>query len=82
MFTSIAILSLALGSVRTPRSSRSWISSCCDGWPIKDPGTLVMLYQQGANMGSNSGQRMHSYPFIRTSRKRQNRLRTSFAAAM
>jgi predicted permease len=30
--------------------------------PIKDPESLVMLYQRGTHMGSNMGSRMHSYP--------------------
>ena len=38
--------------------------------PIRDPGTLVMLYQEGPHMGSNSGPRMHSYPLYQDFQKK------------
>ena len=37
--------------------------------PIRDPGSLVMLYQEGPHMGSNSGPRMHSYPIYQEYQK-------------
>ena len=82
LFTSIAILSLALGIGANTAIFTLMDQLLLRVLPIKDPGTLVMLYQEGPHMGSNSGPRMHSYPLYRTSSRRQNRLRTSFAAAL
>src|SRR6185369_3108865 len=33
--------------------------------PVKDPESLVMLYQEGTHNGNNMGRRMHSYPIYR-----------------
>jgi predicted permease len=62
LFTSIAILSLALGIGANTAIFTLMDQLLLRVLPIKDPGTLVMLYQEGPHMGSNSGQRMHSYP--------------------
>jgi predicted permease len=62
LFTSIAILSLALGIGANTAIFTLMDQLMLRMLPIKDPGSLVMLYQEGPHMGSNSGPRMHSYP--------------------
>ena len=62
LFTSIAILSLALGIGANTAIFTLMDQLMLRLLPIKDPGSLVMLYQEGPHMGSNSGPRMHSYP--------------------
>ncbi len=62
LFTSIAILSLALGIGANTAIFTLMDQLLLRVLPIRDPGTLVMLYQEGPHMGSNSGPRMHSYP--------------------
>jgi predicted permease len=62
LFTMVAVLSLALGI-----GANTAIFSLMDQLmlrllPVRDPESLVMLYQQGAHNGSNMGYRMHSYP--------------------
>ena len=62
LFTGIAIVSLALGI-----GANTAIFTLLDQLllrllPVKDPDSLVMLYQRGAHNGSNMGDRMHSYP--------------------
>src|SRR5919206_1669769 len=62
LFTTVAILSLALGI-----GANTAIFSLMDQimlrmLPVKNPEQLVMLYQRGAHNGSNMGDRMHSYP--------------------
>ena len=62
LFTSIAILSLALGIGANTAIFTLMDQLLLRVLPVSDPGSLVMLYQEGPHMGSNSGQRMHSYP--------------------
>jgi putative ABC transport system permease protein len=62
LFAAVAIFSLALGI-----GANTAIFSLIDQivlrqLPVKDPESLVMLYQRGAHNGSNMGMRMHSYP--------------------
>src|SRR5215471_392772 len=62
LFSTIAILSIALGI-----GSNTAIFTLLDQillrqLPVKDPDSLVMLYQRGAHNGNNMGDRMHSYP--------------------
>src|SRR5579871_1162374 len=62
LFAAVAVGSLALGI-----GANTAIFSLIDQivlrkLPIKDPENLVMLYQRGVHMGSNMGERMHSYP--------------------
>jgi predicted permease len=62
LFAGITVLSLALGI-----GANTAIFSLMDQLmlrmlPVKDPDSLVMLYQRGAHNGSNMGSRMHSYP--------------------
>lgn len=70
LFTGIAILSLALGV-----GANTAIFTILDQLmlrllPVKDPGTLVMLYQEAANNGNNVGQWMHSYPLYQDFQQR------------
>jgi predicted permease len=65
LFTVVAVFSLALGI-----GANTAIFSLLDQivlrkLPIKEPESLVMLYQRGPHMGSNMGTRMHSYPVYR-----------------
>jgi putative ABC transport system permease protein len=62
LFASVAILSLAMGI-----GSNTAIFTLMDQivlrkLPIKDPDSLVMLYQTASNNGNNMGRRMQSYP--------------------
>src|SRR6187397_2620303 len=69
LFTTVAILSLALGI-----GANSAIFTLMDQvllrkLPVSHPEQLVMLYQQGSHMGSNMGSRKHSYPLYQDLRK-------------
>jgi predicted permease len=65
LFTSIAILSLALGIGANTAIFTLMDQLMLRMLPVKDPEQLVMLYQRGAHNGSNMGQRMHSYPIYK-----------------
>ena len=70
LFAAVAILSLALGI-----GANSAIFTLMDQvllrkLPVSHPEQLVMLYQQGAHMGSNMGSRMHSYPVYQDLKQR------------
>jgi predicted permease len=62
LFAGVAILSLALGIGANAAIFRLIDQLLLRKLPVRDPGQLVMLYQQGSHMGSNMGTRMHSYP--------------------
>src|SRR5262245_46493390 len=62
LFAAVAILSLALGIGANTAIFTLIDQIILRELPIKDPDSLVMLYQRGANNGSNMGSRMHSYP--------------------
>src|SRR5689334_21159362 len=62
LFTTVAILSLALGIGANTAIFTLMDQVVLRKLPIKDPGNLVMLFQRGAHNGSNMGTRMHSYP--------------------
>jgi predicted permease len=62
LFATVAILSLALGIGANTAIFTLMDQIVLRKLPIKDPDSLVMLYQTGANNGSNMGRRMHSYP--------------------
>src|SRR5207244_10532094 len=62
LFAAVAILSLALGIGANTAIFTLIDQLLLRKLPIKAPDELVMLYQQGPNMGSNTGSRMHSYP--------------------
>src|SRR5262249_48447106 len=62
LFTSVAVLSLALGIGANTAIFTLMDQIVMRKLPIRDPGNLVMLFQSGAHNGSNMGMRMHSYP--------------------
>src|SRR6186997_1041632 len=70
LFTTVAILSLALGI-----GANSAIFTLIDQLllrklPVRAPEELVMLFQRGQHNGSNMGARMHSYPIYQDYQKR------------
>ena len=70
LFTLIAVMSLALGI-----GANTAIFTILDQLmlrllPIRDPDSMVMLYQECPHMGSNSGPRMHSYPLYQDFQKK------------
>jgi hypothetical protein len=62
LFAGVAILSLALGIGANTAIFTLIDQIVLRELPVKDPDSLVMLYQRGAHNGSNLGGRMHSYP--------------------
>src|SRR5689334_889274 len=62
LFATVAILSLALGIGANTAIFTLMDQIVLRKLPIKDPNSLVMLYQTGSHNGSNMGTRMHSYP--------------------
>jgi predicted permease len=62
LFTTVAILSLALGIGANTAIFTLMDQIVLRKLPIKNPDNLVMLFQRGAHNGSNMGTRMHSYP--------------------
>ena len=62
LFAAVAILSLALGIGANTAIFTLMDQVMLRRLPIRDPEQLVMLYQTGSHMGSNMGDRMHSYP--------------------
>lgn len=70
LFTFIAVFSLALGI-----GANTAIFSLMDQLllrllPVKDPESLVMIYQRGTNMGGNDGERTNSYPIYQDFQQR------------
>ncbi|MBI4902377.1 MAG: ABC transporter permease [Acidobacteria bacterium] len=65
LFTSVAVLSLALGIGANTAIFTLMDQIMLRPLPVKDPERLVMLYQRGNHNGSNMGSRMHSYPIYR-----------------
>jgi predicted permease len=66
----VAILSLALGIGANTAIFTLMDQLMLRELPVKDPGQLVMLYQEGANNGSNMGGRMQSYPIYQDYQKK------------
>jgi predicted permease len=62
LFSAVAVLSLALGIGANTAIFTLIDQVLLRKLPVTRPDELVMLYQQGAHMGSNMGTRMHSYP--------------------
>jgi predicted permease len=62
LFTSVAILSLALGIGANTAIFTLMDQLMLRKLPIRAPEQLVMLIQHGPHNGSNMGPRMHSYP--------------------
>src|SRR5919106_3797399 len=70
LFAAVAILSLALGIGANTAIFTLMDQILLRKLPVKDPDSLIMLYQEGANNGSNMGTRMHSYPIYQDYQKR------------
>src|SRR5438552_7477918 len=62
LFAAVAIFSLALGIGANTAIFTLIDQIVLRQLPVKDPESLVMLFQQGAHNGSNMDSRMHSYP--------------------
>jgi predicted permease len=70
LFATVAILSLALGIGANTAIFTLIDQVLLRKLPVAAPEQLVMLYQQGPNMGSNMGLRMHSYPLYQDLQQR------------
>ena len=70
LFASVAILSLALGIGANTAIFTLIDQILLRKLPVKNPGELVMLHQEGPHSGSNMGLRMHSYPMYQEFQKR------------
>ncbi len=70
LFTSVAILSLALGIGANAAIFTLMDQLMLRMLPVKAPEQLVMLIQHGAHNGSNLGNRMHSYPIYQDFQKK------------
>jgi hypothetical protein len=82
LFTLIAVLSLGLGI-----GANTAIFSLMDQLllrllPVKDPDSLVMLYQRGTNMGGNDGERANSYPIYQDYQQRAEAFSEVFCTKM
>jgi len=62
LFATVAILSFALGIGANTAIFTLMDQILLRKLPVRNPGQLVMLYQEGAHNGSNMGTKMHSYP--------------------
>src|SRR4051794_2332520 len=70
LFATVAILSLALGIGANTAIFTLIDQIVLRQLPIRDPDSLVMLYQRGSHNGSNMGDRMHSYPIYQDFQKK------------
>ncbi|HKT79285.1 MAG TPA: ABC transporter permease [Vicinamibacterales bacterium] len=70
LFTTVAVLSLAIGIGANTAIFTLLDQVLLRVLPVAHPEELVMLYQQGSNMGSNMGPRMHSYPLYQDLQQR------------
>ena len=70
LFATVAIFSLALGIGANTAIFTLLDQVVLRKLPVKDPEQLVMLYQDAANMGSNAGTRMQSYPIYQDLQQR------------
>ncbi|MCC6368436.1 MAG: ABC transporter permease [Bryobacterales bacterium] len=70
LFSTVAIVSLALGIGANTAIFTLMDQLMLRQLPVKDPRQLVMLYQKGANNGSNMGDRMQSYPIYQDWQKK------------
>jgi predicted permease len=70
LFATVAILSLALGIGANTAIFTLIDQILLRKLPVVAPEELVMLHQQGPNMGSNTGSRMHSYPLYQDLQQR------------
>lgn len=65
LFATVAILSLALGIGANTAIFTLLDQILLRKLPVRDPESLVMLYQRGAHNGNNMGDRMQSYPIYK-----------------
>jgi predicted permease len=72
LFAAVAILSLALGIGANAAIFTLLDQLLLRRLPVKSPDELVMVYQDAANMGSNSGSRMNSFPLYQDLRDRSD----------
>src|SRR5262245_22671328 len=82
LFAVVAVLSLALGI-----GANTAIFSLMDQLllrllPVKDPDSLVMLFQRGTNMGGSDGERGHSYPLYQDLQQRAEAFSDVFCQKM
>src|SRR6478609_3722440 len=70
LFSIVAVMSLALGIGANTAIFTLIDQILLRPLPVKDPDSLVMLFQQGPHSGSNMGQRAHSYPIYQEYQKR------------
>src|SRR5436305_10986422 len=70
LFATVAILSLALGIGANTAIFTLIDQILLRKLPVSAPDQLVMLYQEGANNGSNMGTRMQSYPMYQDLQQR------------
>jgi len=70
LFATVAILSLALGIGANTAIFTLLDQIVLRKLPVRAPHELVMLYQNAANMGSNAGTRMNSYPLYQDFQQR------------
>ncbi len=70
LFTSVAILSLALGIGANTAIFTLMDQIMLRQLPVKAPEQLVMLFQRGNHNGNNMGGRMHSYPMYQDFQKK------------
>ncbi|MGD9905377.1 MAG: ABC transporter permease [Vicinamibacterales bacterium] len=70
LFAAVAILSLALGIGANTAIFTLIDQILLRQLPVRDPESLVMLYQEGPHSGSNMGTRMHSYPIYKQYQQR------------
>ena len=73
LFAAVAILSLALGIGANTAIFTLIDQILLRQLPVRDPESLVMLYQQGPHPGNNMGIRQQSYPIYRDTRSGPNR---------
>lgn len=74
LFTTIAVLSLALGIGANTAIFTLIDQILLRQLPVAAPEQLVMLYQEGPHNGSNMGARMHSYPLYQDLQQRADPL--------
>src|SRR5215831_2840634 len=70
LFALIAVASLALGIGANTAIFTLMDQLLLRLLPVKDPDSLVMLYQRGPNMGGNDGERTNSYPIYQDYQQR------------
>ena len=70
LFATVAVLSLALGIGANSAIFHLIDQLLLRTLPVRAPEQLVMLHQEGLNMGNNIGARAHSYPLYQDLQKK------------